>query len=161
MDSHGGARVLFIADVSKGMMNSSSSTLVLTTESIVVVDSDEDAQEAVHSLHEIECHGCQEDPTKITIKLSNQESNSGLPGIAVKERVAQFVMETGMHCTISDIESDSEVEKRDLEPKTPEVGPETKKEEAVFYASPVAASELLAHFFIAKRQIRHCGFDML
>lgn len=163
------AKVEVMSAVTCGM------TLVLTEKALYVMTLDEDVQDSVHDLNEIDCVGCQEDPTKLTlINLKDQQEEvNNVRGHghyfienSVKERVAQFVMETAnVRCTVSDFESEksdeNEVKVNAEKSKGQVEENEVKDKKVNFYASPVMVSSFLAMFHLAKRQIRHKGFDML
>ena len=104
----------------------------------------------------------------------------------VKDRVAQFVMETGMHCTVSeDLEGATSGQEEHTSSVETLLASDTKRpeqqkqqqrakkqqrknnkadggeKEATFYASPVVRTAFMAVFTIAKRQSRRKGFAML
>ena len=177
--------VLSVADVNTS--SSAAATLVLTQEAIFVISGEEDVQESVHSVRDIECLECPDDPTKLSIVTtrSRHELDGGVstvlgfggapsvgPESSAKDRVAQFVMETGMHCTVSDLESETD-NNSESKTKSGNAGKAKKRtaigmedsgkggSEASYYASPVARSAFLAMFEIVKRQSAQKGFEML
>ena len=176
--------VLSVADVNTS--SSAAATLVLTREAIFVISGEEDVQESVLSVCDIECLECPDDPTKLSIVTTRprHELDGGVssvlgfgaapsvgPESSAKDRVAQFVMETGMHCTVSDLESEtdnsetkSKTKSGKAKKRTAGVGTEDSGKdgsEASYYASPVARSAFVAMFEIVKRQAAQKGFDML
>ena len=177
--------VLSVADVNTS--SSAAATLVLTQEAIFVISGEEDVQESVHSVCDIECLECPEDPTKLSIVTTRprHELDGGVssvlgcgggfggapsvgPESSAKDRVAQFVMETGMHCTVSDLGSETDNSesktKSGKAKKRTAIGKEDSAKdgsEASYYASPVARSAFVAMFEIVKRQAAQKGFDML
>ena len=174
--------VLSIADVSTS--SSAAATLVLTREALFVIAGEEDAQESVHLVCDIECTACPDDPTKLSIVMTRARNEldggvssvlgfgGGAPSVgpenSAKDRVAQFVMETGMHCTVSDLETETDnSDSRARSGKAKKRGAVRTEDagrdgsEASYYASPVARSAFLAMFEIVKRQVAQKGFDML
>lgn len=183
--------VLSMLDVTTS--SSAPATLVLTSEALFVVSGEEDAQEAVHAISDVDCVECQDDPTKINIVVvrPRQELTGKVPflygvGAAAAgsvqqpdrsvDRVAEFVIDTGIHCTVSDLESDTEESEAAASRKTKSkkkseaakkdksaaaLDGEKEADSSAFYASPVMRSAFAAMFQIARRQAARKGFDLL
>ena len=177
--------LLSIADVNTS--TSAAATLVLTQEAIIVIAGEEDVQESVHSVRDVACVECPDDPTKLSIVTTRTRPDfdggvssvlgcgggfGGAPSVgpesSAKDRVAQFVMETGMHCTVSDLESEtdnsqSKAKGGKMKQRTANGTEDSGKgdSEASYYASPVVRAAFVAMFEIVKRQAAQKGFDML
>ena len=175
------AAVLAVADVNTP--SSAAATLVLTEEALFVISGEEDVQEFAHALSEVDCVECPEDPTKLSLvttpprhQLDASSVRGGFEGVAgpasvgpegsAKYRVAQFVMETGMHCTVSDLE-ESETENCESQTKGGKnrkrvvPGMEDTGKDTAYFAGPVTRSAFVAMFEIVKRKAAQKGFDML
>ena len=154
-------------------LNDNSTTLILTTEAVLVLSTDEDVQEAAHDLNDIDCFGCEEDPTKLTLTFNPDRDCNDTSSIAlsyggveleksVKERVAQFVMDTSgaVQCTVSDFETetddfediDESGSKRKKKSHHPEQSNNESDKKVTVFASPVNVSAFLGLFEMAKRQ---------
>ena len=169
--------VLFMVDV---MYGSTQATLVLTPEALFIISAEEDAQEAVFHINELDCLESKDDPTKFTIciKSPGDPSGDGEAGTSVKDRITQFVLDTGVHCTVSDIEesdtcldesnsvSPAPTVKEMPAPSAPTTGSQgvvqlSNKQEFTFYSSPLLRTTFIGLFQLVRRQINHKGFDML
>ena len=96
------------------------SSILLTPDMIHIISVDEDVQECAHLIEDVEIIYDDSDPTKflldIEAKKSEPKGYSTLFGVKsagdeshphyVSDRVVQFVLESGAHCAISDLDGE-------------------------------------------------------
>ncbi len=138
----------------------SASTLILTPEAVFVVTAEEDSQEAAYALSDLDVEVCPEDPTRFTLLVHpprSQGSRENSEGVA-NERVVQFVMESGLHVTVSDLEDS------DYETKSTKLKKNNKKDTTkfvTFFAGPTVRTAFVEAFQVALAQFRGSGFAIL
>ena len=151
-------------------------TLVLTSDAIFVMSEEEDCQICAFSLNNIVMTDSKEDPTLLQLS----PSGSGADGKNIKddhevvtnERIVQFVMESGFHVTVSDIEQtdDDDVALDHARLKNSSGGGSIiglNKEETnnsnnntslTFYVNPSERQAFVDAFEVALDQLRGYGF---
>ena len=151
-------------------------TLVLTSDAIFVMSEEEDCQICAFSLNNIVMTDSKEDPTLLQLC----PSGSGADGKNIKdehevvtnERIVQFVMESGFHVTVSDIEqTDDEVDVLDhghrsksnsgsataaVKKESGETG--SSSTSLTFYVNPSERQAFVDAFEVALDQLRGYGF---
>ena len=173
-------------------------SLLLTPDMVHVIKIEEDAQESAYTLEDIDIIYDDSDPTTFLLDIeSNKPDAKGynsLLGIRgpmdelhphyVSDRVVQFVMESGAHCAISDVDgeySDGVEGKENNEMNTSankrtkrrtksgsllrtdklNVDKKDKKKAILFHASPVVITAFINNFSVAKAQKANKGFEIL
>ena len=173
------------------------SSLLLTPELIHLISVDEDVQECTYPLEDVEIIYEDNDPTKFLLyvepnklEAKGYSSLGGARGAGdelhpsyVSDRVVQFVMESGAHCAISDIEceysdglggdsadpSSSILNKRKKTSKTRNLsnskktnsGRKDKSKAILFHASPTVITAFRNIFTVALAQKMGKGFEVL
>ena len=171
------------------------SSLLLTPDMIHVISIEEDVQESAYAIEDLEIIYDDSDPTKFLLDVeankSEKKSYSTLLGIGtgdeshphyISDRVVQFVMESGAHCAISDVDGEYsdgmeigesgrfnnltniKSKKRTKSgniPGTEKNVTETKGKAILFHASPVVITAFRNIFSVALAQKRNKGFETL
>ena len=174
------------------------SSLLLTPDMIHVIKIEEDAQECAYTLEEVAIIYDDSDPTTFLLDIESNKADAkgynsllGIRGASdelnphyVSDRVVQFVMESGAHCAISDVDGDysdgveggaseelsaaanKRVKKRTKSEnwtRAEKLSAEKKdkKKAILFHASPVVITAFINNFSVAKAQKANKGFEIL
>ena len=173
------------------------SSLLVTPDMIHIISVDEDVQECAYILEDVEIIYDESDPTKFLLDIeANKSETKGHTAIIgarmggaefhpqyVSDRVVQFVMESGAHCAISDVDGEysdglgdgeSGRIRKSFENKTKktksrnvskgEKSASSKNEKGkviLFHASPVVIQAFRNVFTVALVQKLNKGFDVL
>ena len=142
-------------------------TLVLTSDAIFVMSEEEDCQICAFSLNNIVMTDSKEDPTLLQLS----PSGSGADGKNIKdehevvtnERIVQFVMESGFHVTVSDIEQTDDEDLDHGRSKSNSCNAakkegETSSTSLTFYVNPSERQAFVDAFEVALDQLRGYGF---
>ena len=173
-------------------------SLLLTPDMIHVIKIEEDAQECAYTLEDVDIIYDDSDPTTFLLDIERNKSNvkeyNALIGIRgptdelhphyVSDRVVQFVMESGAHCAISDVDGEysdgvegkdtediNSIGKKRVKRRTKSgsllrsdklnVDKKDKKKALIFHASPVVITAFINNFSVAKAQKAGKGFEIL
>ena len=173
-------------------------SLLLTPDMIHVIKIEEDAQECAYTLEEVDIIYDDSDPTTFLLDIESNKSDAkgynALLGIRgptdelhphyVSDRVVQFVMESGAHCAISDVDGDysDDIERKEnddinsvsnkgtkkrtksgslLRAEKLNADKKDKKKAILFHASPVVIMAFMNNFSLAKAQKLSKGFEIL
>ena len=170
-------------------------SLLLTPDMIHVISMEEDVQESAYAIEDLEIIYDDSDPTKFLLDVeankSEKKTYSALLGIGtcdeshphyISDRVVQFVMESGAHCAISDVDGEYsdgmeiaesgrinnstsfKAKKRTKSgniPGTERKAKEKKGKAILFHASPIVITAFRNIFSVALAQKRNKGFETL
>ena len=138
-------------------------TLVLTSNALFVMSEDEDCQLAAYQLIDITLNDGKDDPTLLQLTINGKPSKDEHE-IVTKERIEQFVMESGFHVTVSDLDPTTDEEDA-ADSKHCQLRKNRENEEVnsslTFYASPVARQAFVDAFEFALDQLRGYGFPLI
>ena len=172
------------------------SSLLLTPDMIHVIKIEEDAQECAYTLEEVDIIYDDSDPTTFLLDIESNKADAkgyntllGIRGASdelhphyVSDRVVQFVMDSGAHCAISDVDGEysdgveggayedtatnKRVKKRNKSGNWTRAEKLTadkkdKKKAILFHASPVVITAFINNFSVAKAQKASKGFEIL
>ena len=146
-------------------------TLVLTSDALFVMSEEEDCQIGVFSLNNIVMTDSKEDPTLLQLSTCGGKNVKDEHEVVTNERIVQFVMESGFHVTVSDIEqTDDEVDVLDhghrsksnsgsataVKKESGETG--SSSTSLTFYVNPSERQAFVDAFEVALDQLRGYGF---
>jgi vacuolar protein sorting-associated protein 13B len=165
----GNCIVIMMAEVTQALDDGSmvAATLILTPDAIFVIAAEEDCIETVLSISEVKVTACKDDPTRLEICSHPKESHGSRfeQEFVANERVVQFVMESGLHATISDMDEFTDDAEDESNRKKKDKGKNAADEKAttylVFYANPSLRTAFLDAFIVADCQSRGVGFTLV
>ena len=114
---------------------------------------------AVYPLGSITMNDCKDDPTLLQITTNGRKSKDEHE-VVTNERIVQFVMESGFHVTVSDLDNDqTDDEDRDFSSKTRRLEKEVNTV-LTFFVNPNERQAFVDAFEVALDQLRGYGFAL-
>ena len=138
-------------------------TLVLTSDAIFVMSEEEDCQIGAFSLDGIVMTDSKEDPTLLQLSTCGGKNVKDEHEVVTNERIVQFVMESGFHVTVSDIEQTDDEDLDHGRSKSNSCNAakkegETSSTSLTFYVNPSERQAFVDAFEVALDQLRGYGF---
>lgn len=151
-------QIIMMAEVVQQLESSMvPTTLIMTQDAVFIVSEEEDCQDSAFALTDLELVTCKDDPTRIELVQLKGKKLKSEQEYATNERIVQFVMETGFHVTVSDLEDEANIDESIKEKED-----STKQALSfVFYANSNVKQAFIDTFEVALAHLRGSGFPIL
>lgn len=137
--------IVIMAEVTMEKDGMIATSLILTSEAIILVGDEEDAQDRIFAIVDVEIRRCDEDPTRFELIPLMEKKSSNEQEDITNERIVQFVLESGGGGTLNNTNNQDEKE----------------DEKLVFYADSTTTVAFYDAFQVAKAHLRRFGFPIL